>query len=161
MYKRAILKVVSMAVIAMLAFSSTANAATGKPYKKNDKETASSTHKAKELTEKEFNTLVYDMTQKDPKYLGSKPAIIDFTAKWCGPCQRISPILDELAKEYDGKIVIYKVDIDKNQELAKAFGVRSIPAVLYIPTKGKPTMTVGSRDKAKFQNEINTILLGK
>lgn len=101
------------------------------------------------------------MNQEGLVFLGDKPAIVDFTATWCGPCQRIAPILDELAGEYDGKIVIYKVDIDKNRELAKAFNVSSIPAILYIPLNGDPVMTVGSRDKGKFTNEIETILLGK
>ena len=150
-----------MTVIAMLAFLSAGNAAERNTDKKNKKEAVSSVHAVKELTEKEFNTTIYDMTKKNSEYLGTKPAIIDFTAKWCGPCQRIAPILDELAKEYGESIVIYKVDIDKNPELAKAFGISSIPAIMYIPTKGKPSMTVGSRDKARFQSEINTILLGK
>ena len=161
MNKRTILVALSMTVIAMLAFLSAGNAAQRNTDKKNKKEAVSSVHAVKELTEKEFNTTVYDMTKKNSEYLGTKPAIIDFTAKWCGPCQRIAPILDELAKEYGESIVIYKVDIDKNPELAKAFGISSIPAIMYIPTKGKPSMTVGSRDKARFQSEINTILLGK
>lgn len=161
MNKRTILVALSMTVIAMLAFLSAGNAAERNTDKKNKKEAVSSFHAVKELTEKEFNTTVYDMTKKNSEYLGTKPAIIDFTAKWCGPCQRIAPILDELAKEYGESIVIYKVDIDKNPELAKAFGISSIPAIMYIPTKGKPSMTVGSRDKARFQSEINTILLGK
>lgn len=161
MNKRTILVALSMTVIAMLAFLSAGNAAERNTDKKNKKEAVSPVHAVKELTEKEFNTTVYDMTKKNSEYLGTKPAIIDFTAKWCGPCQRIAPILDELAKEYGESIVIYKVDIDKNPELAKAFGISSIPAIMYIPTKGKPSMTVGSRDKARFQSEINTILLGK
>jgi thioredoxin len=115
----------------------------------------------KELTSAEFNTKVYDLTKESLDYLGDKPAIVDFNAKWCGPCQRISPILDELAKEYEGEIVIYKVDIDKCQQLAQAFGVSSIPAILYIPLKGKPSMTVGSRDKATFVEQIESTLLGK
>lgn len=129
----------------------------------NDKKQkdANTSGTVRELTSAEFNTKVYDLTKEGLDYLGTKPAIIDFTAKWCGPCQRISPILDELAKEYEGEIVIYKVDIDKNQQLAQAFGVSSIPAILYIPLEGKPSMTVGSRDKARFKSEIDTKLLGK
>ena len=89
----------------------------------------------------------------------SKPLVVDFWATWCGPCQRIAPILDELAAEYDGQIVIYKVDIDKERELAKAFSISSIPAVLYIPMDGEPVITIGSRGKEKFKKEIETILL--
>ena len=101
------------------------------------------------------------MNKEDLVYLGDKPAIVDFTATWCGPCQRIAPILEELAKEYEGQIVIYKVDVDKNKPLARSFNVSSIPAVMFIPVGGEPVMTVGSRDKAKFQSEIETLLLGK
>ena len=125
--------------------------------RKDDGKTAS----VQELSAESFNTKVYDMNVEGLTYLGDKPAIVDFTATWCGPCQRIAPVLEELAKEYDGKIVIYKVDIDKNRKLAQAFNVSSIPAILYIPLIGEPVMTVGSRDKGKFQNEIETVLLGK
>ena len=107
----------------------------------------------------ELNKLVYDMNVEGVEYLGTLPAIVDFTATWCGPCQRIAPVLDELAAEYDGQIVIYKVDIDKERELAKAFNISSIPAVLYIPLDGEPVITIGSRGKEKFKKEIDTILL--
>ncbi len=113
---------------------------------------------AVELTTEAFNTLVYDMKSEKPVYLGNKPAIIDFNATWCGPCRKIAPILDELAREYDGKIVIYKVDVDRNRSIAEAFGITSIPAILYIPLDGEPVMTVGLRGKAKMKEEINTIL---
>ena len=112
-----------------------------------------------ELNSDDFNKLVYDMNVEGVEYLGTLPAIVDFTATWCGPCQRIAPILDELAAEYDGQIVIYKVDIDKERELAKAFSISSIPAVLYIPMDGEPVITIGSRGKEKFKKEIETILL--
>lgn len=113
-----------------------------------------------ELNSEEFNKRVYDMTLDETEYLGDKPAIIDFTASWCGPCQRIAPVLEGLAEEYDGKIVIYKVDIDKERGLAKAFNVSSIPAIVYIPADGRePVMTVGARDAAKFRKEIESILL--
>ena len=116
--------------------------------------------RVQELNAAGFNTKVYDMTVEGLKYLGDKPAIVDFTATWCGPCQRISPILEELAREYDGRIVIYKVDIDKNRNIANAFNISSIPAIMYIPLNGEPVMTVGARDKGKFKSEIGTILLG-
>lgn len=112
-----------------------------------------------ELSSDDFNKLVYDMNEEGVEYLGTLPAIVDFTATWCGPCQRIAPVLDELAAEYDGQIVIYKVDIDKERELAKAFNISSIPAVLYIPLDSEPVITIGSRGKEKFKKEIETILL--
>ena len=103
------------------------------------------------LSSKEFKTMVYDVSQKDMKYLGNKPAIVDFYASWCGPCRAISPILEELAAEYKDKIVIYKVDVDASPDLAQAFGIRSIPAVLFIPLKGESKMTVGGRSKDDFK----------
>ena len=114
-----------------------------------------------ELTSEEFMAKVYDIKDDQMKYLGNKPAIIDFTATWCGPCRSIAPILEELAKEHQDQIVIYKVDVDKCRDIAEAFGIKSIPAVLYIPLDEEPSMTIGARSKAKFQEEINKILLGK
>ncbi len=113
----------------------------------------------KELNSEQFNKKVYDMMSEDLIYLGDKPAIVDFTATWCGPCQRITPILEELAAEMADEIVIYKVDIDKNRDLAEAFNISSIPAILYIPAAGEPVMTVGARGKEKFKEEIRTFLL--
>lgn len=110
------------------------------------------------LSTKEFNEKVYDINATELKYKGDKPAIVDFYADWCGPCRAIAPTLQALAEQYDGEIVIYKVNIDNSPEIARAFGIRSIPAVLYIPLKGEPAMTVGGRDKAKFENEIATYL---
>ena len=110
------------------------------------------------LSTKEFNEKVYDINATELEYKGDKPAIVDFYADWCGPCRAIAPTLQALAEQYDGEIVIYKVNIDNSPEIARAFGIRSIPAVLYIPLKGEPAMTVGGRDKAKFENEIATYL---
>lgn len=152
----------TLTLAAMLGFSACGNAGTRnndelkKETSQNDKNT-----NVQELTTEQFKQKVYDISKDELKYLGNKPAMVDFNATWCGPCKRISPILDELSNEYEGKIVIYKVDVDKNPEVAKAFGISSIPAILYIPMDNEPSMTIGSRDKAKFISEINTILLGK
>ena len=110
------------------------------------------------LSTKEFNEKVYDINADKLKYKGDKPAIVDFYADWCGPCRAIAPTLQELADKYGDEIVIYKVNIDNSPELAQAFGIRSIPAVMYIPLKGEPAMTLGARDKAKFEKEIATYL---
>ena len=150
-----------MAVTAIAVIAACGNTSAKNDDKKKPAKEVTQTAAVKELTTTDFVSKVYDLSKGDYKYLGDKPAIVDFTAKWCGPCQRISPILDELAKEYAGQIVIYKVDIDKCQELAQAFGVSSIPAILYIPLEGEPSMTIGSRDKTRFRNEIDSILLGK
>ena len=114
-----------------------------------------------ELTSETFKTTICDITDKDASFLGDKPAIVDFTATWCGPCRSIAPILEELAKEYESQIVVYKVDVDNCRDVATAFGISSIPAVLYIPLDGEPSMTIGARNKSKFQSEIDKILLGK
>ena len=84
-----------------------------------------------------------------------------FYATWCGPCKMVAPILDELAKEYDGQIVIYKVDTDKETELARAFGIRSIPSILFIPMNGKPEMAQGALPKEAFKKAIDELLLKK
>lgn len=127
----------------------------------DSKKKTTDTKHAIELTTEQFMTMVYDVRNNDTRYLGNKPAIVDFTATWCGPCRSIAPILEELAKEYKDQIVIYKVDVDQCREIAEAFGISSIPAVLYIPLDGEPSMTIGARSKPKFQQEIDRILLGK
>lgn len=147
-------------IVIVLASCGNAGARTEKNSDSKARSAQAKTAGVQELNAASFNAKVYDMTVEGMKYLGDKPAIVDFTATWCGPCQRISPILEELAKEYDGKIVIYKVDIDKNRDLANAFNISSIPAIMYIPLNGEPVMTVGARDKGKFKTEIETVLLG-
>lgn len=98
------------------------------------------------------------------KFLGDKPVIIDFYADWCGPCKIASPILEEVSNEYAGKLKVYKVNTDKERELAGVFGIQSIPAFLYIPVSGKPVMTAGigrSKEDTKkmFIENINKYLL--
>lgn len=116
----------------------------------------------KHLTKAEFLQKVYNY-EKNPeiwKYEGDKPAIIDFYATWCGPCKMVAPILEELAKEYDGKIVIYKIDTDKEKELASAFGIRSIPTLLFIPKSGDPQVSQGAMPKEGLKKAIDEFLLG-
>lgn len=112
------------------------------------------------LTTREFKEKVYDYEANPDtfKYEGDIPAIVDFFATWCGPCKALSPVLDELAKEYEGKIVIYKVDVDKSQELARVFGIRSIPTLLFIPKEGKPTLSTGAPSKAQMKDVIEKMV---
>jgi len=118
------------------------------------------------LTKKIFLERVWNY-QESPKkwvYKGEKPALIDFYADWCGPCKIASPILNELSKEYAGKIIVYKIDTQVEQELAAIFRVRSIPAFLYIPVDGKPVMMSGiarSKEETKkmFRDNIDKYLL--
>ena len=101
----------------------------------------------------------YETNPNEWKYLGDKPAIIDFYADWCGPCRAVAPVLEELAAEYGDKIYIYKIDTEREQELAGVFGIRSIPSILFIPMNGKPQMALGALPKSELKRAIDDILL--
>jgi thioredoxin len=110
-----------------------------------------------------FLKKIYDYKKNPDKwvYEGKLPCIIDFYADWCGPCRQVSPILRELAKEYKGQVLIYKIDVDKERELAAAFDVRSIPAYLFIPADREPQTGIGSLPREYFVKVINEFLLQK
>lgn len=110
------------------------------------------------LNEETFREKVFDYTKsQDFKYIGKLPALIDFYAEWCGPCKMVSPILEELAKVYEGKLVIYKIDTDKEEKLAYMFGIRSIPSLLFVPLEGGPTMEHGAKTKKQFEELFKTL----
>lgn len=115
------------------------------------------------LTKSEFLAKVanYETTPSEWKYLGDKPAVIDFYADWCGPCKAVAPILEELADEYSGDIYIYKIDVDAEQELASVFGIRSIPTLLFIPMEGQPQVKMGALPKNELKKTIDEVLLKK
>ena len=101
----------------------------------------------------------FEANPQEWKYLGDKPAIIDFYATWCGPCKATAPVLEKIAEKYDGRINVFKVDVDKEQELAALFGVRSIPSLLFIPMSEKPQMATGAMMQNDFERAIANILL--
>ena len=111
------------------------------------------------LTKDTFTEKVFDFeNEKEWKFLGDKPAIIDFYADWCGPCKMVAPILEELSTEYEGKVDIYKIDTEDQHELAAAFGIRSIPSLLFIPAEGQPQMAMGALPKEAFKQAIGEVL---
>ena len=111
------------------------------------------------LTLETFKEKVFDYeNNKKWNYEGEIPAIIDFYADWCGPCKQVAPIMKELAQEYDGRVLIYKVDTDAEQELAGMFGIESIPSILFIPVGEQPQMVTGALPKESFVKIIQDVL---
>ncbi|MCB0821584.1 MAG: thioredoxin [Bacteroidales bacterium] len=113
------------------------------------------------LTKQTFFDKVFNYEQnKEWKFEGDKPCIIDFYADWCQPCKMVAPILEELSEEFKGQIDIYKVDTEAEQELAAAYGIRSIPSLLFVPKDAQPQMAMGALPKDTFVQVINDVLLG-
>ena len=119
--------------------------------------------KATQLTKAEFLKKVADFENNPTewKYLGDKPAIIDFYATWCGPCKAVSPIMEELAEEYKDSIYIYKVDTEQEKELSDFFGIQSIPTLMFCPMNKAPQISVGGISKADLKKAIDEVLLKK
>lgn len=111
------------------------------------------------LTRQDFLQKVYDYERNEEwKFEGTKPAIIDFYADWCGPCKMVAPILEELSEEYADKVDVYKVDTDAEQELSRVFGIQSIPSMLFVPVGEKPQMAVGALPKDSIKQAMQEIL---
>jgi thioredoxin len=111
------------------------------------------------LTKETFKEKVFDFEQnKDWKFEGELPCVIDFYADWCGPCKMVAPVLEELAGEYEGKLNIYKVDTEEQRELSAMFGIQSIPSILFIPTDGQPQMAAGALPKDTFKKAFADVL---
>ncbi|PVX52306.1 thioredoxin [Balneicella halophila] len=110
------------------------------------------------INAEQFQNQVFDYkNETEWNFKGDGPVVIDFYASWCGPCKKVAPILQQLQNEYGDKLTIYKVNIDREKELAAVFGVRSIPAFLFIPKDGKPTMAKGALPKQTFKNAFSEI----
>lgn len=111
------------------------------------------------LTKETFIEKVFNYeANKEWRFEGDKPCIIDFYADWCGPCKMVAPILEELAREYNGKLNIYKVDTETEIELASVFGIRSIPSLLFVPKDGQPQMAMGALPKETFEQAFKNVL---
>lgn len=149
------MKKLLITAFALLAFAAGSQAQTNNKNAKNMKTIA--------LTKADFLKKVadYEKNPEEWKYLGDKPALIDFYASWCGPCKALAPVLEELAAEYGDRIYIYKINTEEEQELAAAFGIRSIPTLLFIPMEGKPQMAQGALPKASLKEAIDKVMLGK
>lgn len=113
-----------------------------------------------QLTKEEFANKVFDYKHNSNKwqFKGQRPAIIDFYATWCGPCKATAPVLEEIANDYEGKIDVYKIDIDEQQELANAFNIRTVPSLFFVPMEGAPHMSVGAMNYGNFKDAIENIL---
>lgn len=111
------------------------------------------------LTKETFLNKVFNFEKnKDWKFEGERPCIIDFYADWCGPCKMVAPVLEELAKDFDGKIDVFKVNTEEEQELASVFGIRSIPSFLFVPSDGQPQMAMGALPKETFVQAFKDVL---
>jgi thioredoxin len=156
-------KIFMLSLMAILSFSSCQSKEAESKNKKEITTKIDNKMGTIHLTKDEFLKKVanYETNPEEWKYLGDKPCLIDFYADWCGPCKAVAPILEELAKEYDGQIYIYKIDTDKEQELAGAFGIRSIPSLLFVPMSGQPQMSLGAMPKNQLKEAIEKTLLNK
>ncbi len=143
---------------ALLLFASTISFC-GNP---STKATAVSNSVVEPLTGESFKKKIFNYdASNDWKYEGKTPAIIDFYADWCPPCRQLSPLVEEIAKEYSGKITVYKVNTDNEKELAQKMGITNLPTLFFIPAEGKPQYTLGALPKSTLVKAVNEILLVK
>ena len=161
-------KIILMLMLATITFISCGNSTDKEKQSKEEQKNSTINKKENKmktinLSKSEFLTKVmnYEQNPQEWKYLGDKPCVIDFYADWCGPCKMVAPLLEELAKEYDGEIYVYKIDTEKEQELAQAFGIRSIPSLLFVPMNEQPQMVMGALPKSELKKAIDDILLKK
>lgn len=117
----------------------------------------------KYMTTAEFLQKVHNYKENPDtwKYQGKTPCLIDFYADWCGPCKKLAPVMEELAAKYEGKVIFYKVNVDREKELSAAFGIQSIPSLLFVPLNGQPAMNAGVLPKDQLDHYIRTFILGE
>lgn len=151
----------AMALVFGLAFGASACSQQKQPNTEQQQQVKENkTMKVKELTTEEFKSKVMDFEKHPSEWVfeGERPALIDFYATWCGPCKMTAPIVEQIAEKYDGKVDVYKVDVDKEQQLAAMFGIQSIPSLLFIPLKGQPQMNVGAMSFGQLDSVVTEIL---
>ena len=151
-----------LAMVAFVMLSVIVYAFNDKPDANQGKKEVTGNGEVVVMDKEMFLKDVFDYEKsKEWNYKGNKPAIIDLYADWCGPCKKVSPILKELAAQYKDDIVIYKINVDNEKELAAAFGIQSIPTLLFIPKTGKPQIAQGALSKEQFVEQIDNFLLKK
>lgn len=152
--KKIVISILFAGAVAWISCGGTANQSNPLHSKEKVKKTIP-------LTKDDFLKKVvdYKTNSNEWKYLGDKPAIIDFYADWCGPCKLLAPVLENLAAEYGDRIYIYKVDVDREKELATVFGITAIPLLLFIPMDRDPQMARGALPKASIKKLIEDVLL--
>lgn len=157
------MKKLIFAMMALVSIASCSFAQNNDGDRKAEKTTKTENNmKTIHLTKEDFLTKVFNYeTNTEWKYLGDKPALIDFYASWCGPCKALAPVLEELAAEYGDEIYIYKINTEEEQELAAAFNIRSIPTLLFIPMEGQPQMAMGAMPKNSLKEAIDKVMLNK
>ena len=159
--KRILITLLCLCFCGMMAAQTDATPAEKPAKTKTEKQGKASTEKLEPivLTQEEFVKKVFDYNDTTMIYKGKKPAIVDFYADWCGPCKRIAPVLDELLNEYEGAFIVYKVNVDKNKDLASALQIRNIPTLLYLTPKQKAKRSVGLLTKEQLKEIIDKYLI--
>ena len=159
--KRFIITLLCLCFCGMMAAQTDATSAQKPAKAKTEKQDKAAKDKLEPitLTQEEFVKKVFDYNDTVMIYKGKKPAIVDFYADWCGPCKRLAPVLDQLLNEYDGAIIVYKVNVDKNKELASALQIRNIPTLLYLTPKQKAKRSVGLLTKDQLKEIIDKYLI--
>ena len=148
-----------MSAFAIVLASTACAGNSGENKKSNEPTKEENKMEVVSLNKADFLKKVYNYEANPKEFEGSRPAIVDFYATWCGPCKALHPVLEELSKEYSGKVDIYQIDVDKEKELAAAFGIRSIPTLLMIPMKEEPRISQGALPKDQLKKAIDEFLL--
>ncbi len=142
-----------------LAISSCGQTRTQKASQASDAVEQTTVFEPRDIDSGDFSIEIIDYLEEQWRYMGSEPAVIDFYADWCPPCRKLAPVLKELAAQYNGKVKFYKVNVDKEPDLAAAFSVRNLPTLIYIPMNGELKRSVGYMDKDELKKIIDEKLL--